>query len=606
MRVRLVCLLALLTVGGADQAAANWNEPGAGSLNIDSTLSADSPVLATVAGTPFVAWEESAATASHNSQVRVKRLDGAVWTPVGGALNVDTSRNAYEPVIAEVAGVPYDAWAEDNGTGAFQIRVKRLENGSWTSVGGSLNADMTHDAQNPEVASIGGVPYVTWREYNGSRYQIRVARLENGTWTAVGGSLNINATNPGLESRIVDVGGVPYVAWREQEPTAVQVYVKRLENGAWAAVGGSLNANTAHNSGGLAMATVAGAPYVAWTESDGSTDQLMVKRLNNGTWIPVGGGLNTTTTHGAFDPSIVAFGATPMVAWYEYTGSMYEVFAKRYDGSSWALIGPGSLNVVGTLDAQRPNITNVDGVPYVGWDEYDANDVQQIRVKRLEPDIGAESAVPSATGATLAAQVNDFGLPLPIGFEFGTTPAFGTQTVLQSTSGAGASTVTQDITGLTPQTAYSFRAFGSDGARQTSMGATQTFTTLAAGGAPPPLALPVISNLKLTPATFRAAKGTVVTYNDSVAATTTLTVQRPTIGRRKGGKCVKARTRPPRAKRCTRYVKVRSLKHVDVAGGNRLRLKGRGLKPGAYRLRAVARNAAGAGKPATRRFRVKR
>jgi len=213
----------------------------------------------------------------------------------------------------------------------------------------------------------------------------------------------------------------------------------------------------------------------------------------------------------------------------------------------------------------------------------------------------SESATPSLTGATLSAQIDDFGLPLPVGFEYGTTAAFGTATALQTTSGAGASTVTQAVSGLIPATAYSFRAFGSDGTRQTSLGATQTFATLAA-----PVALPVISGLKLTPARFVAKKGTVVTYTDSVAATTTLTVQRPAIGRRKGGACVKTSKRPPKARRCTRYVKVRSLAHTDVAGPNRFRLKDRRLKPGAYRLRAVPRNSAGAGKAVTKRFRVKR
>jgi len=77
-------------------------------------------------------------------------------------------------------------------------------------------------------------------------------------------------------------------------------------------------------------------------------------------------------------------------------------------------------------------------------------------------------------------------------------------------------------------------------------------------------------------------------------------------GVRKGGACVKARKRPPKAKRCTRYAKVRSLTHADVAGANRFRLKDRKLKPGAYRLRAVPRNSAGAGKAVTKRFRVKR
>jgi hypothetical protein len=73
---------------------------------------------------------------------------------------------------------------------------------------------------------------------------------------------------------------------------------------------------------------------------------------------------------------------------------------------------------------------------------------------------------------------------------------------------------------------------------------------------------------------------------------------------------VKAKKRPPKAKRCTRYVKAGSFTHADTAGPNRFRFSGRvggrKLKPGAYRLRVVARNSAGAGKAATRRFRIKK
>jgi hypothetical protein len=179
--------------------------------------------------------------------------------------------------------------------------------------------------------------------------------------------------------------------------------------------------------------------------------------------------------------------------------------------------------------------------------------------------------------------------------------------------------VTQAIVGLMPQTTYSYRAFGSDGARQTSLGATQTFTTLATPG--PPAVVGQITKLTLSPATFLAASsgksvkaaattGTVVRYDDSQAATAAFTVQRPTQGRRKGAACVKARKRPPKAKRCTRYVKAGSFTHADTAGPNRFRFSGRvggrKLKPGAYRLRVVARNSAGAGKAATRRFRIRK
>jgi hypothetical protein len=607
MRVRLTCLLWLLAIGGADQAAANWAPPATEPLNFDSNYEGEQTSIANVGGVPYVVWDEP--NSSGKYQVRVKRLDPGGWTSVGGSLNADTGHNAFYEDIGDVNGVPYVVLGEDAGTGNFQVRVKRLENGSWTAVGGVLNVVATADTRYPTIATVGGMPYVAWAETDGlDRYQVHVRRFDGASWSDVGGgSLNTSATESAGAPFIATVAGVPYVAWDEDNGTASQLRVKRLEGNAWALVGGPLNMSATHDAQAATVADVGGAPYVGWAESDGSHSQLYVKRFDGSAWHQAGAGsMNVDTGHSVSAPSLAGVGATPVITWSEDFGTGYRVWAKRFDGAAWTLLGHNPLNTDQTFTARDPDVADFGGVPYLSWDEYVSDTVTAIHVRRLEPDIGAESATPLATGTTLSAQVDDFGLRLPIGFEFGTTLAFGTQTALQSTSGAGASTVTQYITGLMPQTAYSFRAFGSDGTRQTAHGATQTFTTPAVGGNQPPLAVPAITNLKLTPATFRAAKGTVVTYNDSVAATTTLTVQRQAVGRRKGGKCVKARTRPPKAKRCTRYVKVRSFTHADVAGANRLRLKDRRLKPGAYRLRAVARNAAGAGKPATRRFRVKR
>ena len=607
MRVRLACLLWLLAMGGADQAAANWAPPSPEPLNFDANYEGEQTSIANVGGVPYVVWDEP--TSSGKYQIRVKRLDPSGWTSVGGSLNADTNHNAFYEDIGDVNGVPYVVWGEDAGTGNFQLRVKRLDNGSWTSVGGVLNVVGTADTRYPTIANVGGVPFVAFTEEDGlGRYQVHVRRFDGASWSDVGGgSLNISATESAGAPFMATVAGIPYVAWSEDNGTAAQLRVKRLDGSAWALVGGSLNLSATHDAEAATVADVGGLPYVGWSESDPAHSQLYVKRFDGSAWQQVGtGSMNIDTGHSVSAPSLAGVGGTPVMTWSEDFGSGYRVWAKRFDGTNWTPLGRNPLNVDPAFTARDPDVADFGGVPYLSWDEYVSDTVTAIHVRRLEPDIGAESATPTATGATLSAQVDDFGLRLPVGFEFGVTSAFGTQTALQSTSGAGASTVTQDIAGLTPKTAYSFRAFGSDGARQTALGATQAFTTLAAGGGPPPPTLPAITNLKLTPATFRAAKGTLVTYSDSVAATTTLTVQRPTVGRRKGSACVKARTRPPKARRCTRYVKVRSFTHVDVAGSNRVRFKDRGLKPGAYRLRAVARNAAGAGKPATRRFRVKR
>lgn len=126
---------------------------------------------------------------------------------------------------------------------------------------------------------------------------------------------------------------------------------------------------------------------------------------------------------------------------------------------------------------------------------------------------------------------------------------------------------------------------------------------------PPPadLTKPVLSSMTLSPKRFRAASsgpsisarvGTKVSYAASEKAVVRFRVQRALRGRRVGGRCVRP-TRANRSKRrCTRYRTLRgAFSHRGSAGPNSFRfsgrLRGRKLRPGRYRLRAVATDAAG-------------
>jgi hypothetical protein len=140
---------------------------------------------------------------------------------------------------------------------------------------------------------------------------------------------------------------------------------------------------------------------------------------------------------------------------------------------------------------------------------------------------------------------------------------------------------------------------------------------------------PELSGLSLSPAAFRAAPsgptalaatsnkpqtGTLVSYTDSQAATTTFTVLQSQSGVRRGNRCVKAPQHPPTKpgfKRCTRLVALGSFTHTDRAGQNQLRFTGRisrrQLRPASYQLRAIARNPAGnTSPPRTTHFQIKR
>ena len=218
---------------------------------------------------------------------------------------------------------------------------------------------------------------------------------------------------------------------------------------------------------------------MAWSEgtNNPTPTQLRVKELVNGTCTPIGGELNANVKQGASHPRIMDIGGAPIVTWSESNGSAVQIRAAQFTGGQWTAVG-ASLNDDPTQNAQNEASTSIGGVPYVTWSE--GGNPALIRAARLQPDFLSQSATPTATGATLSAIVRDYGLALPIAFEYGTTASLGTQTGLQNTAGAGTFTVTQTLTGLPSSTAFFWRPIGSDTIRDTGVGPTQTFTTLAA------------------------------------------------------------------------------------------------------------------------------
>ena len=105
------------------------------------------------------------------------------------------------------------------------------------------------------------------------------------------------------------------------------------------------------------------------------------------------------------------------------------------------------------------------------------------------------------------------------------------------------------------------------------------------------------SSARSGPSVARAT-GTQVSYRLSEAATATFDVQRARAGRRVRGRCVRPTSKNRRTRRCRRWLRMRgTFVHPGLTGVNRLRFNGRvagrRLRPGHYRLRAIARDAAG-------------
>ena len=174
-----------------------------------------------------------------------------------------------------------------------------------------------------------------------------------------------------------------------------------------------------------------------------------------------------------------------------------------------------------------------------------------------------------------------------------------------------------------PSATHSYASAGSYSARLTvrddyglSASSSQTIAVPTPHAVPTPTA--VLSRLTISPHAFAVAArsmslarkaGAVISYRDTLAATTTFTVARALPGRKSGRRCLKPTTHNRHGKRCTRFARVRgSFSHRDSVGANRVgftgRLRGRALAPGSYRLSATPRVNGKTGRAVVTGFRI--
>ncbi len=478
---RIVSVAALTACVFPAAAAADWTQPVAGSLNVDPAGFASSTQVTAINGAPWVTWIEAS-----DSAVRIKRLTTSGWQLVGGLVN-DGLYYTSSVSTTSLSGQPYVAYSEENGSSVSQIHVRRFNGTSWVDVGGSsLNLNTADQAGSPAIADIGGSLYVAWSESNGAAYQLHVASYNGSSWTQVGsGSLNVSPTSSAEFDVLTGVGGVPYLAWLENAGTSTapsQLYVDRFTSGSWQPVGSSpVNLSAADDAESPSLADIGGTPWLSWSEAPPvgggfGAYEIHVATFNGSSWTAVGTSANIDTGQDAF-ARIASVGGKPLLGVDQYEPAGEPVYVRRWDGGSWSTVG--SLVSLSPDDTTWGySLASVGGVPYVATAEGTSKFVSEVYAKRLTPQISSESATPALTGAVLSARIDDYGVGLPLGFQYGRTPAFGESTALKTTSGTGMSTLSIRVKGLTRNKRYYFRAFGSDGSRQTVTGSTQRFTTL--------------------------------------------------------------------------------------------------------------------------------
>ena len=351
----------------AGTAATGWEEMGAGSASgggISQTGSAHHPWLAIGPDdNPIVAWSDGS---SSNLDIYTKRWDGAAWVEMGtdSASGGGISQNdgfAWSPSVAiGPDGNPVVAWEDDSSINP-EIYIKRWNGSAWVEIGaGSASGggiSQTRAALSPSLA-IGpdGNPVVAWQDFSGSSYSLRkniyvrrwdgVAWVEMGAGSASGEGISETAS---AEDPSIAIGpdGMPIVVWQDEVNRwgtggNDEIYVKRWDGSAWvemgpgSASGGGISNNAGHSYDPSPAIGPDGNLVVVWTNTSSSNAEIYVKRWNGSAWVELGpgsasgGGVSNNAGDSGQPSLVIDPDGVPVVAWSDKSSGNYEIYARRY------------------------------------------------------------------------------------------------------------------------------------------------------------------------------------------------------------------------------------------------------------------------------------
>lgn len=372
--------------------AKTWQELGSGSASSNgisntSTASELWGLEYDSNDNPVVGWIDTDTGVSH-----VQKFNGTSWVELGdpgdqgGYLAFDSSNDLY-----------VTWWAQQSGSGDNEIYIKKFDGTDWVDVGsgsgsgGGISNNSTDSVGPRMVIDSNDNIYVIWHDADSGDYEIYVKKFNGTNWVDAGtnSSSSGGISNNAGHSFITDIelmadGVTPVAAWQDQSGGGNNVYMKKFNGTSWVELySGSASSGgaTGSNQAGFRSMAIDSTDniYITWIDykSQGSNEDIYVKRFDGSNWYEVGTGSasssgigNTGTTWGHVDINLDENGL-PYVAWAETNGGDFETFVKRFDGTSWVGIagsetGTGISNTSARSSSPRVRISST-GVPLVAW-----------------------------------------------------------------------------------------------------------------------------------------------------------------------------------------------------------------------------------------------
>jgi len=332
-------------------------------------------VLASAASSPTSV--DLSATLGAGTLKRIKLSDGNVTDVSASSVNLDSEpvvlctsancdailglENASSPSLVSIAVTPANPSITEGSTQQFTATGTYADSSTQ-----NLSASVIWTSSNQAVATLSNAGLATAVSAGATTITAESGDISGNTTLTVtataphfvdGGDangINYDGTKAAMEPQLTVFADTLYAAWHESNGSANQVRVKKYDENAWAwADGGTangLNFDSSKAASSAQLTVFGSALYAAWYESNGTITRIRVKKYDGSSWTWADGGtangLNSNQTKNAKNPQLTPFGGNLYAIWEEMSlingGNVSQIRVKKYDGSTWAWVDGGS------------------------------------------------------------------------------------------------------------------------------------------------------------------------------------------------------------------------------------------------------------------------
>ncbi|MBI1821403.1 MAG: hypothetical protein HYR79_06805 [Nitrospirae bacterium] len=346
-----------------------------------------SPTLAFWRGGLYASWTQPDAHGIQQIYIKKLNRNQKTWEAFGKGQNKDRFSPASTPFLASNEKSLFLAWTEKNGNQVSQLYVREWNGSEWISLGDSLNVDSGKEARNPVLAFSNDTPYIAWNELGEKEWsRLYIKRWEGKSWISEGPGFGLENQHTTMAPGFIFEGRKGHLVWPEADGTRVfQIYHAALEDGKWFFQKKSLNKDVQMQAFNPSMTLFNGALYLIFQEKNREGDfKLQLRHLAPEGWK---NDPEEIIDRGAkvFNPTLASNRRGLMLAWEERDPQGHPKIVAQ------SIFPAGTTKVMAPInaDADRvglsPFLFSGDQEIYLAWKENNQDDLYQIHIKKYSP-----------------------------------------------------------------------------------------------------------------------------------------------------------------------------------------------------------------------------